>query len=83
MSSQPLKSLKGHFMTIFRYPPFRLHNDGKTPSLKMLSAKLLGVKVQGGEHSSVQDAQAAMKLYMMHKRQWEKDLKSGKVSQAT
>ena len=29
--------------------------------------------MQQGEHSSVQDAQAAMRLYTMFKKDWEKD----------
>ena len=36
---------------------------------------MLGVAVQQGEHSSVQDAQAAMRLYTMFKKDWEKDSK--------
>lgn len=34
---------------------------------------MLGVSVQQGEHSSVQDAQAAMRLYTMFRKDWEKD----------
>lgn len=58
-----------------RYKPFRQLFDGRNPSLKKLTAKVLGVSVQEGEHNSIQDAQAAMRLYTMHKKQWEKDLK--------
>ena len=53
------------------YKPFR--NGNRTPSLKNLSARMLGVSVQEGEHSSVQDAQAAMRLYTMAKKDWEKE----------
>ena len=55
------------------YKPFRSIFGGRTPSLKNLSARMLGVSVQQGEHSSVQDAQAAMRLYTMFKKEWEKD----------
>ena len=55
------------------YKPFRAAFGGRTPSLKNLSARMLGVSVQQGEHSSVQDAQAAMRLYTMFKKDWEKD----------
>ena len=48
-------------------------NISYVPSLKNLSARMLGVSVQQGEHSSVQDAQAAMRLYTMFKKDWEKD----------
>jgi len=56
------------------YKPFRAAFNGKTPSLKNLSARMLGVSVQEGEHSSVQDAQATMRLYTMFKKDWERDI---------
>lgn len=56
------------------YKPFRAAFNGKTPSLKNLSARMLGISVQEGEHSSVQDAQAAMRLYTMFKKEWEKEM---------
>jgi len=55
-------------------PYFRKLQGGKSPSLKSLSKKYLGVKVQSGEHSSVQDAQATMRLYMMFRKKWEASL---------
>ncbi|KAK9511905.1 hypothetical protein O3M35_000466 [Rhynocoris fuscipes] len=42
-----------------------------TPSLKNLASEYLGVKIQSGEHSSIQDAQAAVQLYNMFRKQWE------------
>ncbi len=56
------------------YKPFRDAFAGKTPSLKNLTSRMLGVSVQEGEHSSVQDAQAAMRLYTMFRKEWEKRL---------
>lgn len=56
------------------YKPFRTAFGGRTPSLKNLTAKMLGVNVQQGEHSSVQDAQAAVRLYTMCRRDWETEL---------
>ena len=56
------------------YKPFRAAFGGKTPSLKRVTERFLGVKVQEGEHSSVQDAQAAVRLYTMFRREWEKAL---------
>ena len=35
---------------------------------------MLGVTIQEGEHSSVQDAQATMRLYTTFKRQWETEI---------
>ncbi|XP_070374536.1 RNA exonuclease 4 isoform X2 [Equus asinus] len=50
-----------------------LHNDLKSgrPSLKLLAEEILGIRVQQAEHCSIQDAQAAMRLYVMVKKEWE------------
>ena len=50
-----------------RYPAFRHLAGGKTPSLKKLAKEILGVDIQGGEHSSVEDARAAMLLFRREK----------------
>jgi len=55
---------------------------GHSPALRVLCSKILGVQVQKGEHSSVQDAQAAMRLYTMFKKQWEAE-KPAKVKNAS
>lgn len=55
-----------------RYKPFRKLFDGRTPSLKNLTRNFLGIEIQDGSHNSVIDAQAAMKIFLMHKKEWEK-----------
>lgn len=60
-----------------RYKGFRRLFGGAIPSLKKLTQKIMGVQIQSGEHNSIQDAQAAMRLYTLHRREWEK-LKSKK-----
>lgn len=40
---------------------------GRTPSLKILAEKLLGVEIQVGAHSSVEDARATMALFKLEK----------------
>lgn len=57
-----------------KYKLFRKVSNGNTPSLKKLAAELLGVDIQGGEHSSVEDARAAMQLYVLYKNHWEQDI---------
>jgi len=57
------------------YKPFVELSDGRTPSLRLLTQSVLGIQIQDGEHDSVIDAQAAMRLYTLHRRQWEKDIK--------
>jgi len=54
-----------------KYKPFRTAFGGRTPSLKNLADRFLGVSVQTGEHSSVQDSQAAVRLYTMFRKEWE------------
>ena len=76
-----------------RHPPafvrdtsiyFKTMFNGKVPSLKRLSETLLNVKVQTGEHSSVEDAKATMRLYTLYKKDWEASLsKSNKKRQST
>ncbi|XP_060009854.1 RNA exonuclease 4 isoform X1 [Lagenorhynchus albirostris] len=41
------------------------------PSLKLLAERVLGIRVQQTEHCSIQDAQAAMRLYVLVKKEWE------------
>ncbi|TVY65614.1 RNA exonuclease [Lachnellula suecica] len=50
-----------------RFSGFRKYSAGKVPSLKKLAKELLGVEIQGGEHSSIEDARAAMLLFRRHK----------------
>jgi len=46
-------------------------SKGRTPSLKLLAQKLLGISIQTGEHCSVEDAKIVMALYQMYKQPWE------------
>lgn len=54
-----------------RYKPFRKLFEGRTPSLKNLTQKFLGVEIQHGQHNSVIDAQATMKIFKLHMQEWE------------
>ncbi|NXJ16408.1 REXO4 exonuclease, partial [Odontophorus gujanensis] len=59
-----------------RYKPFRQMVKSARPSLKLLCERLLDVQVQTSEHCSIQDAQAAMRLYTLEKKKWEAALKN-------
>ncbi|XP_056394659.1 RNA exonuclease 4 [Hyla sarda] len=59
-----------------KYKPFKQRAKCARPSLKLLCEKILNVKVQTGEHCSIQDAQAAMRLYTMEKKNWEASIKA-------
>lgn len=59
-----------------RYRPFKEMFNGRNPSLKALTEQLIGVGVQKGEHDSVEDARATMRIYTTVKRIWEAQLKA-------
>uniref|UniRef100_A0A0D9RRY4 RNA exonuclease 4 n=1 Tax=Chlorocebus sabaeus TaxID=60711 RepID=A0A0D9RRY4_CHLSB len=54
-----------------KYKPFKSQVKSGRPSLRLLSERILGLQVQQAEHCSIQDAQAAMRLYIMVKKEWE------------
>jgi RNA exonuclease 4 len=58
-----------------KHKPFRELSKGKTPSLKKLAKEILNIDIQGGEHSSVEDARATMMLYKLHKKEFEQKFK--------
>ncbi|NXN87525.1 REXO4 exonuclease, partial [Bombycilla garrulus] len=59
-----------------RYKPFKQRVKSSRPSLKLLCEKLLNIQVQTAEHCSIQDAQAAMRLYTLEKKKWEAAVKN-------
>eukprot|EP00631_Chrysoreinhardia_giraudii_P005022 CAMPEP_0197428286 /NCGR_PEP_ID=MMETSP1170-20131217/40647_1 /TAXON_ID=54406 /ORGANISM="Sarcinochrysis sp, Strain CCMP770" /LENGTH=70 /DNA_ID=CAMNT_0042956027 /DNA_START=1 /DNA_END=210 /DNA_ORIENTATION=- len=54
-------------------PLKRVDKAGKRRSAKLrdLALKHLGMSIQEGEHSSVDDARAALFLYLKHRAAWE------------
>ena len=54
-----------------RYPGFRHYAGGRTPGLKKLAKEVLGIDIQSGEHSSVEDAQVTMLLFRREKAGFE------------
>nr|XP_012300573.1 RNA exonuclease 4 [Aotus nancymaae] len=54
-----------------KYKPFKSQVKSGRPSLRLLSEKILGIRIQQAEHCSIQDAQAAMRLYITVKKEWE------------
>lgn len=56
-----------------RFPPYRARAGGVSPRLKVLVAELLGLEIQGGEHSSVEDARATMMLFRRDKAGFERE----------
>ena len=56
-----------------RYGPYRRLVGGRTPGLRRLARDLLGLEIQGGAHSSVEDARATMALFRREKGGFEKE----------
>jgi RNA exonuclease 4 len=56
-----------------RHPPFRKFAGGGSPRLKVLAAEILGIEIQSGAHSSVQDARATMLLFRREKEAFERE----------
>jgi RNA exonuclease 4 len=50
-----------------KFSGFRKYSAGRAPSLKKLAKEVLGVDIQDGEHSSIEDARATMLLFRRHK----------------
>ena len=56
-----------------RHPPFRKWASGGSPKLKVLAAEILGMEIQSGAHSSIQDARATMLLFRREKEAFERE----------
>ena len=58
-----------------RHSTFRKMSMGRAPALRKLAKEFLDVEIQGGEHSSVEDARATMMLFKLEKEAFEKEVK--------
>jgi len=56
-----------------RHAPYRKLAGGSSPRLKILASELLGLEIQTGEHSSIEDARACMLLFRRDKDAFERD----------
>ena len=59
------------------YGPF-VNRRGRTPGLKSLVKKHLGYDIQLGEHDPLEDARAALYLYLKEMKAWEEKAKKRK-----
>ncbi|KAL2258910.1 hypothetical protein VTK26DRAFT_7590 [Humicola hyalothermophila] len=50
-----------------KFSGFRKYGHGPKPALRVLAQELLGVEIQKGQHSSIEDARVAMLLFRKHK----------------
>ncbi|RDW74681.1 putative 3'-5' exonuclease [Aspergillus mulundensis] len=56
-----------------KHPPYRKIAGGGSPRLKILASEFLGLDIQSGAHSSVEDAKATMLLYRRDKDEFERE----------
>ncbi|GKT85632.1 LOW QUALITY PROTEIN: RNA exonuclease 4 [Colletotrichum tofieldiae] len=55
------------------YPAFRQYGNGRKPALRRLAEEILGVTIQSGAHSSIEDARVTMLLFRKHKSGFDVD----------
>lgn len=55
------------------FPGFRQYGNGRKPALARLAQEILGVEIQKGVHSSLEDAKVAMALFRRHKPAFDVD----------
>ncbi len=56
---------------------FRKGSKLRPRALRVLAAQELGLTIQQGEHTPVDDARAALYLYHKHQQEWERALRRG------
>ncbi|OLN81290.1 RNA exonuclease 4 [Colletotrichum chlorophyti] len=69
MLSHPIKNVRD----TSSYPPFKKYGNGRKPALRRLAEEILGVNIQSGAHSSIEDARVAMLLFRKHKSGFDVD----------
>lgn len=50
-----------------RFSGFKKYGHGPKPALRVLAREILGVEIQSGQHSSIEDARVAMLLFRKYK----------------
>jgi RNA exonuclease 4 len=50
-----------------RFSEFKKYGHGPKPALRVLAREILGVEIQTGQHSSLEDARVAMLLFRKYK----------------
>ncbi|SZF04801.1 unnamed protein product [Blumeria hordei] len=54
-----------------KFTVFRKYTNGRTPSLKLLAREILGLEIQTGSHSSIEDARATMLIFRRYKNEFD------------
>jgi len=61
---------------------FKKYGNGPKPKLRVLAQELLGLEIQQGQHSSIEDARVAMMLFRKHKSAFDMEV-ANKFSDTT
>ena len=56
-----------------KYHNFKKYGHGRKPALRTLAQEILGVEIQAGAHSSIEDARVTMLLFRKHKSGFDVD----------
>lgn len=56
-----------------KFPGFKKYGNGRKPALRVLAQEILGVEIQTGQHSSIEDARVTMLLFRKHKNEFDLD----------
>ncbi|KAK4130524.1 hypothetical protein BT67DRAFT_445583 [Trichocladium antarcticum] len=59
-----------------KFSGFKSYGHGPKPALKVLAREILGLDIQGGQHSSIEDARVAMLLFRKHKSAFDMEISS-------
>ncbi|KLU81789.1 RNA exonuclease 4 [Magnaporthiopsis poae ATCC 64411] len=54
-----------------KFSGFRKYGQGPKPALRVLAREILGLEIQDGTHSSIEDARVTMLLFRRHKPQFD------------
>ena len=73
MSALLLGHSKRDIRDTSRHQAYKALARGRTPGLKKLAREVLGLNIQGGEHSSIEDARATMLLFRRDKEGFESE----------
>ncbi|PHH60838.1 hypothetical protein CDD81_1135 [Ophiocordyceps australis] len=65
--SHPAQDIRDTVM----HPGFRKYADGRKPSLRVLARNILGVEIQSGAHSSIEDARVTMLIFRKNKPEFD------------
>lgn len=69
MLSHPFRDIRD----TAKYHNFKKYGNGRKPALRTLAQEILGVEIQSGAHSSIEDARVTMLLFRKHKSGFDVD----------